>query len=268
MIMLPLITTPIQLTATAHQRPPPPWHDAKRRFILHSTPPLCKHEQDGVEDGEDKYCRMAGEAVKLSVDLLYPCVFSVSVWTALLTLQCLLQHPVSTCRNTPSQPRCKTLHILIQLNCVATPCLNPPRCNTPSQPTGLQHLVSTCRVAIPLSIHCVATPGLNSPCCNTLSIHRVATLGLNLLCCNTQHHVCVAIPNPLRCNSLSHPSCCNTALICFVATSALFSLKTSLRFSSPILCSSLHLSPPFPLLISLSWPFPLLSLLGRFLGSY
>ena len=35
---------------------------------------------------------MAGEAVKLSVDLLYPSVFSVSFWTVLLMLQCLLQH--------------------------------------------------------------------------------------------------------------------------------------------------------------------------------
>ena len=35
---------------------------------------------------------MAGEALKLSVDLLYLCVFSVSFWTVLLTLQSLLQH--------------------------------------------------------------------------------------------------------------------------------------------------------------------------------
>ena len=35
---------------------------------------------------------MAGEVIKLSVDLLYPCVLSVSVWTVLLTLQCLLHH--------------------------------------------------------------------------------------------------------------------------------------------------------------------------------
>jgi len=35
---------------------------------------------------------MAGEAVKLSVDLLYLCMFLVSVWIVLLTLQCLLQH--------------------------------------------------------------------------------------------------------------------------------------------------------------------------------
>ena len=32
---------------------------------------------------------MAGEAVKLSIDLLYPNVFSVSFWTVLLTLQAL-----------------------------------------------------------------------------------------------------------------------------------------------------------------------------------
>jgi len=48
--------------------------------------------QDNVEDGEDKDCGMAGEAVRLSAHLLYPFMFSVSVWTALLTLQCLLQH--------------------------------------------------------------------------------------------------------------------------------------------------------------------------------
>ena len=40
---------------------------------------------------------MAGEALKLSVqDLLYLCVFSISFWTVLLTLQCLLQHPSVT----------------------------------------------------------------------------------------------------------------------------------------------------------------------------
>ena len=35
---------------------------------------------------------MAGEVVKLSFDLLYPSMFSVSFWTVSVTLQCLLQH--------------------------------------------------------------------------------------------------------------------------------------------------------------------------------
>jgi len=47
------------------------------------------NEQVDVEDNEDKDCRVA---VRLSVDLLYPCMFSVFVWTALLMLQCPLQH--------------------------------------------------------------------------------------------------------------------------------------------------------------------------------
>jgi len=50
------------------------------------------NEQGDVEDDEDKDCRVAGEAVRLSVYLLYPRVFSVSIWTASRALQCLLQH--------------------------------------------------------------------------------------------------------------------------------------------------------------------------------
>lgn len=49
-------------------------------------------DEDHIENDEDKDCEITGGLVRLSVDLLYPSVFSVSVWTALLTLQCLLQH--------------------------------------------------------------------------------------------------------------------------------------------------------------------------------
>ena len=76
----------------------------------------------------------------------------------------VLQHPVSTCRNT----RLKSLQhpvstalqdFSIRLNYrVATPRL---RCNTPSQPTV--------QVATPHSTRHVATPRLNPPRCNTWS---------------------------------------------------------------------------------------------------
>ena len=62
----------------------------------------------------------------------------------------LLQHPVSTCCNTRlkllQHPVSTALQdFSIQLNYhVATPCLNPPCCNTSPQPAALQYCLDSC----------------------------------------------------------------------------------------------------------------------------
>ena len=94
-------------------------------------------------------------------------MFSVSVWTALLMLQCL------PCCNTPSALQCpvccNTPSVLQHPVCVATPRLrcNVLQCPVSPQLTALQYRVTINHVATLGLSRRVATPRLNPSCCNT-----------------------------------------------------------------------------------------------------